>query len=220
MSEYKNFTKDFPTRCSQVLEIFYEQAKNLSNCSEVNDGREITLLIMTASAGFIFPYERLRPRENGREHIANDKEKYPVAAKSVKNLLNKKFINSKIFKNSEKTWIYGKFKKNNRESINDWREVFEGKHLDENLQAIAIINTIRNALAHGSIYTLNESENQIDTIIFISEIKNSPDEYKFVKVSTEDFKKFLKEWFNFLQKPKEDILSIAQTLDEFVEKDK
>lgn len=220
MSKYQNFIKDFPNRCSQVLEVFYEQAKNLSTCSKINDGREITLLIMVASTGFIFPYERLRLREKGKEHVSNDRESFPVTSKSTDNLLNRKFIKSKIFKNSNETWSYGKFKKNSREDINEWNEVLKKEGTDKNIEGICIINTIRNALAHGSIYTLNENENHINKIIFISEIKGSLDEYRFVKVSTEDFKKFLEEWFLFLQKAKEtDISLIAQALDEHKEKD-
>lgn len=222
MSVYKNFVEDFPNRCWQVLDVFYERAKNLSGCSEVNDGREITLLIMTASAGFIVPFERLKP-DKQNEHIAQDRKKYPNIAKKIDEFIKPPFIETEIFTSSKKSWAHGKFEKNNREPLNDCNEVDDTKEVGKQIQVVCIISTIRNALAHGSIYTKNnnnENENEIDEIIFISEIRGFSDKYRFVKVSPNDFKIFLEKWFAFLRSVKDNPSLVVQELAEFAEKDK
>jgi hypothetical protein len=45
MTDYSDFIRDFPTRCGEVLSIYYDQAQAKS--------REVTLLIMTATAAFL-----------------------------------------------------------------------------------------------------------------------------------------------------------------------
>lgn len=52
MTAYKNFVQDFPTRCKDVLEL----AESRTN----HQVREVTLLLVVASAAIIVPYERLR----------------------------------------------------------------------------------------------------------------------------------------------------------------
>jgi hypothetical protein len=68
-------------------------------------------------------------------------------------------------------------------------------------------------LAHGSIYTLAENESVIDTIILVSENKKEAngEEYRFLNISTEDFKSFLFEWFAFIEKW--DISKVVDELD-------
>jgi hypothetical protein len=183
MSEYENFIQDFPNRCSDILRNFYSDAEKL------NGGREITLMLMTASSGFKVPYEQLRYRNPEEQHIANTAVVYPSP---VSDLLGTKFIKSFFYKRSKKSRIVGKFKPGDRVNINQWTEVLECEKSDENLNVECVVNIIRNSLAHGSIYTLAENESVIDIIILVSENKkeSSGEEYRFLKISTEDFKSF------------------------------
>jgi hypothetical protein len=71
MSLYENFIRDFPNRCAEIFSDFYDDSEKL------NGGREITLMLMTASSGFVVPYEQLRYRNPGEEHIANAAAVYP-----------------------------------------------------------------------------------------------------------------------------------------------
>src|SRR5687768_3967400 len=51
MSIYKDFVQDFPRRCHDVLKAFGSESKK--------QDRDVTLLLMVATAGFVMPYERL-----------------------------------------------------------------------------------------------------------------------------------------------------------------
>ncbi len=53
MSSFANFVEDFPSRCGDLLVRFHQDA--------VANDREVTLALMVASAGFLVPFERLRP---------------------------------------------------------------------------------------------------------------------------------------------------------------
>jgi hypothetical protein len=61
MSEYKDFVRDFPLRCHDLLKKFEPGAK-------LRD-REVMLLLAVASAGLVVPYEGLRPE---RPHPSGD----------------------------------------------------------------------------------------------------------------------------------------------------
>jgi hypothetical protein len=101
MSEYENFIQDFPNRCSDILRNFYGDAEKL------NGGREITLMLMTASSGFIVPYEQLRYRNPGEEHIANTAAVYPNPVSDLRKLLGTKFIKSFFYKRSRNLGLSG-----------------------------------------------------------------------------------------------------------------
>ena len=75
--------------------------KIYQECPEINDGKEITLLLMTASAGFIIPFERLRP-DRRTEHIAQDRTKFPNVAEKIDKFLGDKFVKSELFRKSRK----------------------------------------------------------------------------------------------------------------------
>ena len=128
-------------------------------------------------------------------------------------------LNRNYLENPEKSWAHNTFYKSRRESINDWNEVKECREISKNIDVNCVVSTIRKALAHGSIYTLNEKENQINEIIFMSEFEKCQDKYRFVKVSSNDFKIFLEKWFAFLQSVKDNTSLVIQELEEFAEKD-
>jgi hypothetical protein len=52
MTDYSDQIRDFPTRCGEVLDLFYDQA-------QAKD-REVTLLIMTAAAAFLVSNDSVR----------------------------------------------------------------------------------------------------------------------------------------------------------------
>ena len=60
-----------------------------------------------------------------------------------------------------------------------------------------MINLIRNALAHGNIYTYN---NPIEKLIFIKVITsdNSVKKFQYIRISPKDFRLFLEKWFDYL----------------------
>jgi hypothetical protein len=96
MTEYADFIRDFPARCGEVLELCYEHS--------LNNGREVTLLIMTAASAFV-PYERLH---SGREHPSLDRRRFPSAAQNLDIALGKPFLKSPFHTQSMGSWSIGR----------------------------------------------------------------------------------------------------------------
>jgi hypothetical protein len=60
LTAYTDFTRDFPQKCLDVLDA--------ASSGAATNGREITLLLMTASAGLLIPFERLKPDSKNSVH--------------------------------------------------------------------------------------------------------------------------------------------------------
>jgi hypothetical protein len=191
MTAYKNFVQDFPNRCMDVFKLLEKQAKN-------ND-REVTLALMVASAGFVIPFERLRPLGE-INHPTRDREKFPDYASSLQQLMEAKFIGSELHP-KKSNWFSGKLKSIDGDP-DSWPELNK-KTMPSDKTVGNVLKTIRNALSHGNILT---KDNPISQIIFVSVNRNTEEQtisdYSFVSVSPEDFLTFLKCWFRFLENKK------------------
>jgi hypothetical protein len=205
MSVYRDFIQDFPVRCGEILEEYRKQ-------SEKSD-REVTHMLAIASAAIPIPFERLRKQSRGKKHPAGDKEKYPKANSNFNNVCGKKFINSVLWKKEEAgSWEIGEVDardvKKNPEDPSQWQVCYE--LLSADLKVKGILVHIRNAIAHGGIFTLSEEKDQIKKIIFLSEILNGrhfTGRYKVLKVSPANFYDFLINWIDFLSSLKLDVVS-------------
>ena len=195
MTAYKNFVDDFPLRCQDILRFAGRRASF--------GGREVTLSLMVASAGLIIPYERLKPGEF--DHPSGDTIKFSDAADQLRTLLDQPFLSSAVWNAPVSTWQSGKL-----ESVLGDPDSWDGLHNRQYFQVEKtvgnVLRVLRNALAHGNIFTFN---NPIQGIIFIKAVFNNNKivrNYSFIYVSPADFKIFLEKWFTFL-----DQLHIPQT---------
>lgn len=196
MTAYKNFVEDFPTRCREVLKIAREPA--------LLRGREVTLTLIVASAGLMIPYERLKPDGGEIDHPSGDNRTFSDAAEQLKSLLDHPFLSSKVWGKPSWTWHSGKVK-SVEGAPSSWvgfkgRRPFDDvKHGEEAKTVKNIIGLIRNALAHGNIYTYGDP---IEAIIFVKinfgSDRNIIKDYSFISVSPDDFLRFLDYWFDFL----------------------
>jgi hypothetical protein len=62
----------------------------------------------------------------------------------------------------------------------------------------AVLNIIRDALAHGNIWTRRDP---IETIIFVKSITDADSaarKFSFVSVAPDEFRNLLEKWFDFL----------------------
>ena len=81
MTVYRSIAADFPLRCRDLLAIIEETAYARD--------REVTLLLAIATAAFVIPYERLRPRgANNDRHPAADRQAFHAASAALDSLLN------------------------------------------------------------------------------------------------------------------------------------
>jgi hypothetical protein len=194
MTDYANFIRDFPARCGEMLDLFYEQAHAKN--------REVTFLIMTAASAFLIPFERLR---SGTEHPAHDREKFPQEARRLDSALGKPFLASPFHNGASGSWSIGK---RPRPSLVD------PSPLSKEKSAIQVLAILRNALAHGNLWTIPGTGSDIRALIFWAEDKRDGKiiGYKYVYVSPTDFRDFLLKWCAFLKMEKLRAGVVAETL--------
>ena len=189
MSAYKNFVDDFPHRCREILKFAGKPA--------LFRGREVTLALMVASAGLVVPYERLKPDGGEIDHPSGDNKKYSTAADMLRTLLAESFLLSAIWGGPVSTWHYGKLKSVAGDP-DSWEGLRNRRHVQPDKTVGNVLRVIRNALAHGNIFTF---KNPIEAIIFINPNVNDKKEvrdYTFVFVAPADFQLFLEKWFDYL----------------------
>lgn len=196
MSNYTNFIQDFPVRCGKILGKYKDTAEK--------SGLEVTLLISIAAAALPIPFERLRKPVGGIKHPSNDKNKYIRAVGKFGNLCDKNFLGSDLWGNDPGSWCWGQVA---AELVSKEPESWTSASiaLPNNLKNIDVLDHLRNALAHGNIFTLPDSSDKIQEIIFLNrrmENKIFLKEYYFLRVSPIDFNEFLINWIAFLQELK------------------
>ena len=185
MGAYENFIKDFPSRCNDLLSDF-------SRLAEYR-GREVTLMLSLAASGLIIPYERLKA---GSEHPSSDRRIFEEAAKEIDKLSETPFLGSAFWNSNPDSWRFGKDIEITTDGINVWALDNNAKPLSPKKQSKTVIGDLRNALAHGNIFTRG---NPIETLIFITKPHTESNKFNFYMVSPNDFKKFLSKWFDFIE---------------------
>ena len=189
MTAYKNFVEDFPRRCREVLHFAGKPA--------MFRGREVTLALMVASAGLVVPYERLKPDGGAIDHPSRYNETFSDAAQQLTSLLAEPFLSSIVWGQPSSTWYSGKLA-SVRGDPDSWEGLRERRPFQKEKKVGGVLRVIRNALAHGNIFTFKDP---IEAIIFIKANYNDEKmvrDYSFVYVGPDDFRQFLERWFDFL----------------------
>lgn len=196
MSSYSNFIQDFPSRCLDILKKYEKDA--------ITHNREVTLMLAIATAGFVIPFERLRPLySEDSDHPSRDREKFSKARNKLERILDVLFVDSALWnKKDVGSWIFAKELRDVEREPDFWPELKSPKSLSIKKQVSSILKHLRNGLAHGNIYTKGDP---IRLIIFLSRCckyvdkKCIPtDKYDMLAVSPADFCRFLINWLNFL----------------------
>lgn len=183
MTAYRNFIQDFPSRCLDVLELADKPTR-------LKD-REVTMLIMAATSGFVIPFERLRT--DRAAHPSGDSKRYRDASLRLTALMNETFLSA--LAPSATSWKFMPYCESIAGDPDSWAanlpKMTEGRTVKR------IVKAIRNSLAHGSIFTRGDP---ISQIVLASKC---PEEegpgFSIVSVSPSDFRIFLTAWFQFLK---------------------
>jgi hypothetical protein len=121
---------------------------------------------LVASAGFIVPYERLS------DHPSGDSKRFAEAAEKLRKLLDEPFVSSVLYNKTNSTWHDGKVV-----SVNGYPESWEGlqkrRPFSKDKKVGTTLKLLRNALAHGNIFTSGKNRDVIEAIIFIKKNFNS-----------------------------------------------
>ncbi len=180
--------------------------------------REVTLLLSVATAAIVVPYERLRGSSDN--HPAGDPLVYPSAKRKFNEAVNSSFLRSHRWGQGKSWQVVKKISEDviQARQAEHWAAPEIRKPLPDTFVADSVINHLRNALAHGSIFTYpsrmgGDKPAQIETLVFLSESSTSrklrkeaeqsghalpPRNYDVLFVSPGDFRAFLEKWVEFL----------------------
>jgi hypothetical protein len=151
---------------------------------------------MVASVGLIVRYERLKPDGGFVNHLSGDNKTFVHAAAKLESLLNDPFMSSCLWNEASSTWRGGKLVSVTGDP-DSWDGLRKRRPISKDKKVGTVLKVIRDALAHGNIFTLN---NPIETIIFIKANMKTDKilSYSFLSVAPQEFREFLENWFDFL----------------------
>ncbi len=180
VSSYRDFVLDLPQRSIALLNDLLPRA--------TAQGREVTLLLMAASTAFVVPLERLNSR-----HPSQDAKRFSEIANSFAKSMSIPFATSPFFPKGNGAWLHGR--------VSDFGEGPDAWIGDAtalgNMPASYVFAVIRNALAHGNLYTKGDP---IDELVLYAEVREGPDRdrvggYKYLVIPVATFQSFLLAWF-------------------------
>jgi hypothetical protein len=200
----KMFAQEFAERCKSLLDLCYRSAAE-------ND-LEVTLLLTVASAGFVVPYERIKPPQKddkARKQPLLDRESNEQASSQLYYALECEIQKSELIDNSPGVWMGGPLETAKGDPDN-WPQLDDEKEIPPTETVKHIVECLRNALAHGNI-TTRKSERVIDRVFFICgyEDKKGP---RYVSVTPDNLREFLNRWFDFVRKLNVPLDAIAEGL--------
>lgn len=193
MSSYKNFVSDFPGRCAGLLADFERTARLRK--------REVTFMLCVAMPSIVVPLERLAgprstPKGESAGHPSRDWERFEQAKSGLDRLFEMPFRGSPLWPNTaSSSWFFGELSAVSN-GPDSWAELGAPKPLGLDRKAKTVLLHIRNALAHGNIFTRGNPE--IEQIILLSRPEGA-DRFRFLAVAPTDFRGFLKNWLEFLR---------------------
>ncbi len=185
MSAYRNFVVDFPNRCLELLDHYEADA--------ATQEREVTFLLLVATSAFVVPFERLKDG-----HPSKDSLQLEGASVRLKKLLGTPCAKSEFIPKHGKNWLHGLIA-----TFGDGPDTWPPSNVSVEEEPVDyVLSTIRNALAHGNLYTHGEP---IRSLVFYSEKHEGfgPDSvmvgYKHLTVPVMELGEFLLSWLRLLR---------------------
>lgn len=189
MSNYRDFVEDFPRRCRDVLVLCSGEAR-------LQD-REVTLLLMATTAGFVMPFERLSEGES----IIQPTLDRPIFSSAMSRLIDelaKESGQSHLFNGAG--WRGGSLK-----SVvgtpDDWDECIAPERLGQDTPVWEAIRRLRNGLAHGNVFSRPGPHGRIEDLVFVSGgIRKNGTKIpsRFLVLSPVELREFMDRWFTFV----------------------
>jgi len=191
MSMYEDFVRDYPARCIDVLEHFYEQA--------IVKDREVTLLLMATAGGFVMPYERLKDGQKF-EQPELDRTTHKEQMKRLEDELNRSIKNSTVFGEIIGKWRYGV--PGEKHDIDNVLRIAESaKPIHREKLVSTAIKIVRHSIAHGNVLAIRSPRDQIQDLVFVSRDSNRDITSAHLIVLTPgDLREFLLHWFKLLER--------------------
>ena len=187
MSNFLDFTYDFPRRCIDVLQLAEKPAHE--------GGREVTLLLMTACTAFLVAFEHLH-FDKGQAPSFRDPH-IGSSRQQLKEVLDKSFLGSPFWlSHNPSSWAYGEI------APGTWRDQvgsdFSNRRpVTKDRKVTSVLRIIRNALGHGNLATIGSEK--IEHLVLGSTVTEGSQKFQYLCVTPQDFRVFLGNWFSFLE---------------------
>jgi hypothetical protein len=184
MSQYDALVVDFPDRASKLWPTF--------RAAGAVSRQEVTTFLMVASAAVAIPFERL----SRSQHPAGDAARYLEAKAAFDTLMKERFLGSALWPSSSgEPWCYGKLKSVDG-NPGSWEELWEPRELGPDTKTETIVRHVRNALAHGNVFTFGDP---ITRIALLSQVDPEVYKFKYLVAALPHYEALLENWFAFLQ---------------------
>jgi hypothetical protein len=187
MSSYSDFlAQDFGSRCHDLMKRFFPGSQEAE--------REVTFLLAIAAAGLIIPHERLSQRS---DQPPLDRQRFASTSKELDRLLAERLVD--VVRHQWKGGLLAKADG----APDDWDELQDPANMEEQTSLLQVVTWLRNALAHGNIFTRPPAPSSTKEIVFVCgypaihrKAKDQP--LRFVLASPDDLREFLQCWFKRL----------------------
>jgi len=187
MSSYSDFlAQDFGSRCHDLMKRFFPSSQEA--------GREVTFLLAIAATGLIIPHERLSQRP---DQPPLDRQRFASTSEALNRLLAERMVDV-----VHQQWKGGLLAKADG-TPDDWDELRDPANIQEQTSLLQVVTWLRNALAHGNIFTRPPAPSPIKEIVFVcgyptTHRKTKEQPLRFVLASPDDLRAFLECWFERL----------------------
>jgi hypothetical protein len=208
MSEYEHFIIDFTTRSKCLFELLTGKDITAKISEDIYKKYDVTLLLTLATPCFLVPYDRLSDNLKKKKEKDEYFERHfddIYATPWEKCLSEKPFVGSDLFAELQSENIrYGSVEDISTAKTNNFLDAsFKelGSIPKSKPQVKSIIATIRNALAHGNIFTTGKPN--IKHIVLAKYVKKRT-EWDCLIITPSDFKQLLENWHKWLNDVKEE----------------
>ena len=106
-------------------------------------------------------------------------------------------MSSRLWTDGSSTWFGGKLDSVTGEP-DSWKGLQGSRPISKDKTVGAILGVIRDALAHGNVWTRGD---RIKEIIFVKSVTDSCEivsKFSFVSVAPDEFRNLVENWFDFL----------------------
>lgn len=221
MSYYSNFHDDFPSRCRRLLKRYY--ALELKKSPEQR--LDVTLLLSSATSGFMIPFEQLRSQRllsvSVEETLTKqEEEELDKIRQEMIRFQKMTFIDwMKSDLIEPKSWQYGCAE---GETFYDTPNPVPMKFVGSNT-VLSVLCQLRNSLAHANIQIFKDISKEKENITKIRLFSRKEDDkkktvgYHVHDIEIEAFYQFLLRWFDFVSGHENEsaLLTIKYGYDEF-----
>ena len=189
MSSYSDFlAQDFGSRCYDLMKRFFPSSQGVE--------LEVTFLLAIAAAGLIIPHERLSQRSR-YDQPPLDRQRFASASEALDRLLAERLVDVVC-----RQWKGGLLAKADG-APDDWNDLQDPVNMEEQTSLLQVVTWLRNALAHGNIFTRPSAPSLTKEIVFVcgypaTHRKAKEQPLRFVLASPDDLREFLERWFERL----------------------